>query len=54
MICEFNYPKHRDIFEKYIDENPHNFLWHDGQIMRVYTDDDIPSACINDALDAAS
>lgn len=42
MITVFEYPKRRSEFEAFIADNPVNYVWADGAVMRVLTGDDIP------------
>ncbi len=51
MISEFSYPEQEKKFKKFIAENPVNFIWRDGCVMRVYTGIDIPKPELYDVSD---
>lgn len=42
MIAEFQYPAQRAEVEEFVAANPGCQIWHDGAVMKVYTDGDLP------------
>lgn len=38
MKIVFEYPKEREEFEDFVAHNPDCEIWHDGPVMRVFTD----------------
>lgn len=42
MITEFLYPTKKDDAEAFIAANPGCHVWHNGTVMVVYTEEDLP------------
>jgi len=38
----FQYPEEQQAFEEFVEDNHGCYVWHDGAVMRVFTDSDIP------------
>lgn len=51
MIREFSYPEKRNKFEKFISDNGGSYIWHDGDVMRVYAGDDVPKIKLSSVSD---